>query len=414
MKIWKRYVDSSFVLKMSIGFILGIIVGIIFGEKAGVLDPFGKVFINLLSLVAIPIIFLTVVLAVKNMNLSQLGRMGGKLVIYYAITTAAAVFIGLSLALWINPGADLLLPQITVEQPDTPSFTGVLLQIFPDNLVGAFSSGNVMAILFIAVVIGISISTLKYSDKSKMIAQGELLSNLFNALNEMFFNILRGVLLYAPIGVFAISATSFGNQGFATLVSLLKFAGVFYLGLVILWSVVYTGFLRAFGYSVIRFLKDTKEAYSTAFFTSSSIATLPVAIKSAQKAGVSEVTANLALPLGAVFNSDGGALRMGVSIVFAANITNLNLSLQDLIVIVLIGTLLSIGTAGVPAAGLVTLSAVLTLFDLPLEIVALIAGVDALIGMGGTASNVMGDVVGAAVVDKWEAKRKAKLETNKV
>ena len=131
---------------------------------------------------------------------------------------------------------------------------------------------------------------------------------------------------------------------------------------------------------------------------------MPVAIESARKAGISEKMVNFSLPLGAVFNSDGGALRMGASIVFAANVTGISFSLTDFITIVLIGTLLSIGTAGIPAAGLVTLSVVLTMFDLPLEVVALIAGVDAIIGMAGTASNVVGDVVGAAVVDQSEKK----------
>lgn len=410
MKIWKKYVESSFVLKMSVGFVLGIIVGIIFGEKAGILSPFGTIFINLLSLVAIPIIFLTVVLAVKQMNMSQLGRLGGKLVLYYAITTAFAVLIGITLASLFSPGADLTLPSVTVDAPETPTFLNVILQIVPDNIVATFSAGNVMGILFIAILIGISISSMKYGVDKKMKRHGDMLSDLFNALNEMFFKVLRGILLYAPVGVFAISATSFGGQGFTTLFSLLKFAGVFYLGLAILWVFIYSGFLKLFGYKVLQFFKDTKEAYTTAFFTSSSIATLPIAISSAKKAGISETTANLALPLGAVFNSDGGALRMGVSIIFAANITNLDLSGVDLLVIVLIGTLLSIGTSGVPAAGLVTLSAVLTLFGLPLEIVALIAGVDAILGMGGTASNVMGDIVGAAVVDKWELRKANKIK----
>jgi len=152
------------------------------------------------------------------------------------------------------------------------------------------------------------------------------------------------------------------------------------------------------------FFKSTKDAYTTAFFTSSSIASLPIAIDAAKKAGISERIANFSLPLGAIFNSDGGALRMGVSLVFAANITGLNLSVTDFITIVLIGTLLSVGTAGVPAAGLVTLSAVLSLFNLPLEIVALIAGVDAIIGMGGTASNVIGDIVGSLVIDDKKEK----------
>ena len=229
-----------------------------------------------------------------------------------------------------------------------------------------------------------------------------LLDKMFTALNIMFYKILSGVLLYAPIGIFAISATAFGSQGLETFKALLTFTAVFYLGLLILWVVVYTGFLKLSGTPVVNFFKQTKDAYTTAFFTSSSIASLPIAIEAAKKAGISDKTANFALPLGAVFNSDGGALRMGVSIVFAANITNLNLSVSDFVMIIVIGTLLSIGTSGVPAAGLVTLSAVLTMFGLPLEIVALIAGVDAIIGMGGTASNVVGDIVGAAVVDRTE------------
>lgn len=406
MKIWKKYKDTSFIIKVTTGFLLGIIVGLIFGEQASFLKPLGTLLIHLLSFVAIPVIFLTVVLAVDQMNLSLLGKIGGKLILYYTATTATAVLIGLSLALWINPGTDLSLPNTTVEKPETPQFSDVLLQIVPENIFEAFTKGDLMAIMFIAVVIGMSLSSMKFSKDKQLIEYGELIDKVLHALNKMFYKILDGVLLYVPIGVFAIGASTFGSQGWSTLQSLLKFVGVFYLGIVILWIVVYTFFLKISGYSVIKFFKDTREAYGTAFFTSSSIATLPIAIKSAKKAGVSETTANFALPLGAVFNSDGGALRMGVSIVFAANITNLSLSFSDFFLIVVIGTVLSVGAAGVPAAGLVTLSAVLTVFGLPLEIVALIAGVDALIGMGGTASNVMGDMIGSVVIDKPSHKKR--------
>lgn len=405
MKLWKKYKKTSFVMKMTVGFVLGILVGIFFGQAAEILSPLGTLLINLLSLIAIPVIFLTVVLAVNKMNVAKLGRMGGKLILYYIVTTAAAVLIGLALALWINPGENLSLPDTKVDKPDTPSFSEVLLQIVPKNIFAAFSAGDLMAILFIAVIIGVAISSMRFSNDAKMNEYGNLLDTFFTALNEMFYKILTGILLYAPIGVFAISATAFGSQGWSTLESLLKFTAVFYLGIILLWLFVYTTILKLSGTPVIHFFKQTKEAYTTAFFTSSSIASLPIAISSAKKAGISETTANFALPLGAIFNSDGGALRMGVSLVFAANITNLNLSPTDFLMIVLIGTLLSIGTAGVPAAGLVTLSAVLTMFGLPLEIVALIAGVDVLIGMGGTASNVIGDIIGSAVVDKSERKR---------
>ena len=403
MTVWKKYNDTSLVLKMSLGFLLGIMVAIIFREQAAMLRPLGTVFIRLLSLIATPVIFLTVALAIGRMNVRQMGRFGGKLILYYAATTAMAVCIGVALALFFSPGQHLSLPDTLVQQPHIPHAADILLKIVPDNLFAAFAAGDLMAILFIAIIIGMAISGMTYSPDKTMQDHGLFLERLFNACNELFYKILAGILLYAPIGVFAISAATFGAQGWATLQSLLVFTGTFYLGLVTLWALVYTSFLKLAGFKVLRFFADIKEAYATAFFTSSSLATLPIAIKAAQKAGISEKTANFALPLGAIFNSDGGALRMGVSLVFAANIMGLDLAWTDMLTIVVIGTLLSIGTAGVPAAGLVTLSAVLSLFGLPLEIVALIAGVDAIISMGGTASNVTGDIIGAAVIDEKSA-----------
>ena len=396
---------------MTIGFILGIAVGVIFGPEAEFLKPLGTLLIKLLNLIATPVVFLTVVLAVNQMNPKQLGRTGGKLILYYGATTAAAVLIGLGLALWISPGESLSLPNVVVDKPESPSFSNILLSIVPDNLVTAFSAGNLMAILFLAIIIGFTISGMRFSMDEKMQKYGNSLHYIFDAANELFFRILQGILLYAPIGIFAIGATSFGTQGWDTFKALFKFTAVFYIGIIILWVVVYSGILKLFKISVRKFFANTKEAYTTAFFTSSSIATLPIAIEGAKKAGISEKIVNFSLPLGAVFNSDGGALRMGASIVFAANVSGTHFSPFDFLTIILVGTLLSIGTAGIPAAGLVTLAAVLTMFNLPLEIVALIAGVDAIIGMAGTASNVIGDVVGAAVVDQSEKNQHSKNQT---
>lgn len=395
---------------MTIGFILGILVGFIWGPDAEVFKPLGTLLIKMLSLIATPVVFLTVVLAVIQMNPAQLGRTGGKLILYYALTTAAAVFIGLGLALWINPGESLSLPNVEVDQPETLSLSNVILNIVPDNLFTAFSSGNLMAILFLAIIIGFTLSGMRFSTDEKLQKYGNDLQSLLDAANVLFFRILKGILLYAPIGIFAIGATSFGTQGWDTITSLLKFTAVFYLGVAILWLVVYCGILKIYKIPVRNFFRNTRDAYTSAFFTSSSIATLPIAMENGKKAGISEKMVNFSLPLGAVFNSDGGALRMGASIVFAANIAGVNFSPIDFLTIVFIGTLLSIGTAGIPAAGLVTLAAVLTIFNLPLEIVALIAGVDVLIGMAGTASNVVGDLVGAAVVDQSEKNQQAKTE----
>lgn len=400
LQLWQSYKKVSLVIKMTVGFILGVLLALIIGDKASILKPLGDLLIQLLSLIAIPVIFLTVVLAVNKMNAKTLGKFGGKLMAYYVATTAAAVVIGVSLALLFNPGHALSLPDAQVEQPDIPKVSDILLQIVPSNIFEAFSTGDLMAILFTAVIIGMAISSMLFAKDKKVQDYGQVLDKFFTALNEMFYKILNGILHYAPIGVFAISASTFGVQGWETLKSLLTFTAVFYLGLILMWVIVYFSFLKLSGFKPIQFVVDIKEAILTAFFTSSSIASLPIAIDSAKKAGVSERTANFSMPLGAIFNSDGGALRMGLSLVFAANITGLQLSFMDFMIIVAIGTLLSVGTAGVPAAGLVTLSAVLSIFGLPLEIVALIAGVDAIIGMGGTASNVVGDIIGAAVIDE--------------
>lgn len=395
---------------MTIGFILGILVGVIWGPEAEVFKPLGTLLIKMLSLIATPVVFLTVVLAVIQMNPAQLGRTGGKLILYYAVTTAAAVFIGLGLSLWINPGESLSLPNVEVDQPETLSVSNVILNIVPDNLFTAFSTGNLMSILFLAIIIGFTLSGMRFSTDEKLQKYGNDLQSLLDAANVLFFRILKGILLYAPIGIFGIGATSFGTQGWDTITSLLKFTAVFYLGVAILWLVVYCGILKIYKIPVRNFFRNTRDAYTTAFFTSSSIATLPIAMENGKKAGISEKMVNFSLPLGAVFNSDGGALRMGASIVFAANIAGVNFSPMDYLTIVFIGTLLSIGTAGIPAAGLVTLAAVLTMFNLPLEIVALIAGVDVLLGMAGTASNVVGDLVGAAVVDQSEKNQQVKTE----
>lgn len=159
MKIWEIYRDTSFIIKVTIGFLLGIAAGLIFSQQAAVLKPLGTLLINLLTFVAIPVIFLTVVLAVDQMNPKVLGKMGGKLILYYTVTTAAAVLIGTSLALWFEPGVGLSLPDTQITSPQMPHIADVLLQIVPGNIFEAFTKGNLMAIMFIAVVIELALSS---------------------------------------------------------------------------------------------------------------------------------------------------------------------------------------------------------------------------------------------------------------
>ena len=213
-------------------------------------------------------------------------------------------------------------------------------------------------------------------------------------------------MIYAPIGVLGITANTFGTQGLDTAIALGKFIGTSYLGVIILVGVAFPIMMKLFGIKVIQFYKDIKEAAFTSFVTSSSIGTLPVTIKCAEKAGIGERVAKLTLPIGATVNMNGTAIRFGVAVIFAAEIMGMTLSTPELATIVIIGTMAAIGTAGVPGAGLIGMSIVFTQAGLPIEIVALTAGINILVDMIFTFGNVVGDLVGAKIVDqteKWKA-----------
>lgn len=408
--IWKFYRDKSFILKMSVGFILGAFVGIIFGSSAQVLAPLGDILLRLLNLIVIPIILFTLIAAVNDINPQRIGRVGGKVVIYYILTTSAAIIFGLVLALLVNPGLGLTLPTASVDVPETPSFINTLLQIIPENLFAAFSNADILGIIFIAIITGFAISSMLHSNDEKVRDLGTTLQKVTNAGSEVTFRILNGVLQYAPIGIFAIGASAIGGQGINTFVSLGKLTLVVYLAILVQVILIYILLMRLFKVDIRQFFKNTREAIATAFMTSSSLGTLPLTMKSAKKAKISDDVASFSLPMGATINMDGAAIRLGASVVFAANIVGMDLSFSAILGIIVTGTLASIGTAGVPGAGLIALSIVLTQAGLPIEVVALVAGVDAILGMGATACNVTGDLVGASIVDKSESKAQRKLQ----
>src|SRR5699024_6140756 len=382
--IWKYYRDMSFILKMSLGFLLGITVGIIFGSSAQVLSPLGDLLLRLLNLVVVPLILFTMIQAVKNLNPKKLGRIGGKVFIYYTISTAIAIVFGLIIALLVKPGSGLTIPQTEVDVPESPSFIDTLLEIVPENIFWSLSNADILGVIFLAIIVGFSISSMLHSNDKKVRETGNLLNNITNGGAEVMFRILNGVLLYAPIGIFGIGASSIGGQGLQTLISLGKLTGVVYVAIAAQVIFIYFILLKLFKIQIFQFLKNIKEAIATAFMTQSSLGTLPLTLKSAKKAGISDEVASFSLPLGATVNMDGAAIRLGASVAFAANIVGLDLGFAAILGIVTTGTLASVGTAGVPGAGLIALSIVLTQAGLPIEVVALVAGVDAILGMGAT------------------------------
>lgn|SRR5690625_366578 len=404
LTLWRYYRDLSFILKMSVGFLLGIIVGIAFGSSATILSPLGDLLLRLLNMIVIPIILFTLIEAVNHLNPGRLGRIGGKVFIYYILSTSIAIILGIIIALFIKPGLGLTLPQADVDVPEAPSFINLLVEIVPENIFTALTEGDILAVIFLAIIIGFSISSMLYANEQKIRDLGHFLVNMTNGGREVSFRILNGILQYAPIGIFAIGASSVGEQGLNTLLSLGKLTIVVYLAITAQVILVYFVLLRLFNVRVLTFMKQTREAIVTAFMTTSSLGTLPLTMKSAKEAGINDEVASFSLPLGATVNMDGAAIRLGASVVFAANIMELDLSFVAILGIIVTGTLASVGTAGVPGAGLIALSIVLNQAGLPIEVVALVAGVDAILGMGATACNVIGDLVGAAIVDKSERK----------
>ncbi|KGQ66698.1 dicarboxylate/amino acid:cation symporter [Gallibacterium anatis] len=403
MNLWGWYFKCSFMSKMTVGFVLGILLGVVLGDESQILAPLGKLFLNLLRMIVIPLVVLSLIVAVNHSNPRELGRIGLKIFPFYLIATGVSVVVGILLANITHPGTGLSLPiGAEVHPPKHPNFIDTLVNMVPSNIFHALSSGDILAIVFVSVIVGLAILFLRHEDDIKRQEMGNLIYKIIESGNEVVTKIFAGILQYAPIGVMGITANTIGNQGIDTVIALGKFIGTSYLGVILLIAIVYPFMLKLFSVKVIKFYCDIKEAIFTSFVTSSSLSTLPITIQAAENAGIGERVAKLTLPIGATVNMNGTALRFGVAVIFAAEIMGISLSISDLAMIVIIGTLAAVGTAGVLGAGLIGMSIVFTQAGLPIEIVALTAGINVLVDMIFTCGNVTGDLVGAKIVDQTE------------
>ncbi|WP_298831359.1 dicarboxylate/amino acid:cation symporter [uncultured Planococcus sp.] len=401
---WKRYLDASLIFKITIALILGIAVGLIFGEQAAVLAPLGDLLLNLLTFLIIPLILFTMMVGINQSSIGDLGRMGGKVFIFYALSSAFAIMVGLTVASLFQPGTGMQLQgNETFDVPDNPGIISVLLNIVPSNIFTAFTELNLLGIIFTAFAFGIALSYMRQSSEYESL--GDHLYKTVNALNEVTLLVLKAILQYVPIGIFAIMAETVGSQGFATLLSLGEMVLVLYAALIV-QILLYALVLLLFKVKPGQFFKQARTPMLTAFVTQSSSGTLPLTLTAAKNLGLSKSLYGFSLPLGATINMDGAAIRIAVSAVFAANLVGDPLSLSEMLMVVLVGTLASIGTAGVPGAGIVMIATVFVQLGLPMEAVALLTAIDALVGMGCTALNVTGDLVGSTVIDKNEKKHK--------
>ena len=376
------------------------------------LRPIGALFLRLIRMVIVPLVFASLLVGVASLgDVRKLGRLGGKTLGLYLSTTAIAVTIGLICANIIQPGDFLneadrisLLAQFDSDAgsrmsaaADAPSTVDTVLSIIPTNPAASLTEGDMLQIIFFAIVFGISLTLLGPGQATPVVT-------FFDKVQQAMIILIQLVMELAPFGVAALVAEVIGLSGLSVLQALLAYGLTVVLGLAIHAGLVYGGLVHSLAkISWLTFMRAIRQAQLIAFSTSSSSATLPVSIQCAeQRLGVSNPVASFVLPLGSTVNMDGTALYQGVAAVFIAQVFQLDLSLSAQLTIVLTATMASIGAAGVPGAGIVTLALVLTTLGVPMAGIALILGIDRLLDMCRTAVNVTGDLAVTAVVAKSE------------
>ncbi|MBK5473325.1 MULTISPECIES: dicarboxylate/amino acid:cation symporter [Bacillus] len=365
-------------------------------------NPLGQLFIRLIKMLVVPVVFISIVLGAAGLgDPKQLGRIGLKSISFFLVTTAVAISIAVTFALIIKPGAggNFKTDGLKYEGAKTEtSFVDTLLNIVPDNPAKAMADGNMLQIIAFAALIGLGLAVL-----GKRV-QG--IHSLLEQGNELMMYLVNLVMKLAPIGTFGLLASSVGKMGLAGVAAMFKYMIVVMLVLIIHGVFVYGGLLKVLAKeSIVRFFKHFGPVMAIGFSTSSSNASLPFAMKTAQeKLGVPKAISSFVQPLGATINMDGTAIMQGVATVFIAQVYGVELTVTQLAVVVLTAVLASIGTAGVPGVGLVMLTMVLNQVNLPVEGIALIIGIDRILDMSRTAVNISGDAICAMIVAKSEEK----------
>lgn len=395
-----------------IGMLAGIAVGFIFMKIGGTfttdyLKPFGTIYINLLKFMVVPVVLFSIMSGVISLNdLKKVGSVGIKTFIYYICTTALAVVIGLVVVNCFKGFFPVLDSSVTsglkYEATEAPKIMDVIVNIFPDNLLKPMVDTNMLPVIVIAIFFGAGV--LAAGEKGKMIA------DIVDSMNEVVMKVLMMIIKLTPIGVFCLMADVVAVNGAKVVGSLALVVGVAYIGYILHLVIVYSlsaKFLA--GMSPIKFFKGMAAAMLTAFTTTSSNATLPVNIECCNDMGAEPEISSFVLPLGATINMDGTAIYQAVATVFIACCYGVDLTIGQMAMVVVTATLASIGTAGVSGAGMIMLSMVLLQVGLPVEGIAIIAGVDKLFDMGRTTLNITGDATCVMWLSKVERRNKEKL-----
>ena len=396
-------------VKIFIALVASVIVGLIAGPESlpfikHWIAPIGAIFINLIKMMIVPVVFTSLVVGMTSLgDTHTLGRIGMKTVAIYLVTTAVAIVIGFAVAIIGQPGIGLVMTgDATVTVKEAPSIMQVFVNMVPTNPVESMAKAQILPVIVFALFVGVGILQVG-GEKS------QVLIKFFDAAAEVCYKVIAMIMAISPIGVFALLLPVVAAHGPKVLLPLISVILCMAVGSVIHAVGVYS-MLAKFGgkMSPLTFFAGMSEAMMIAFTTCSSAGTLPVNMKNLQeKLGVSREVTSFVLPLGATINMDGTALYMGVCSLFIANVFGVDLSFGQMVMIVFTGTLASIGTAGVPGAGLIMLAMVLQSVGLPIEGLALVAGIDRILDMFRTCLNITGDGAVAILIDKDEQARQS-------
>ncbi|MCP8615434.1 dicarboxylate/amino acid:cation symporter [Salirhabdus salicampi] len=405
----------SLTKKIIIGLIAGIVAGVILNvavPEAGyeflatyILDPVGKIFINLIKMLVVPVVVVSLILGTAGISdPKKLGRMSVKTIGYFLVTTTIALTLAIATTFIVKPGSgNFQLDGAEFEGQEAPPIVETILNIIPTNPVTAMAEGNMLQIILFSILVGYALAQLgqKADTVLKFVQQS----------NEIIMKLVHVVMKLAPYGAFALIAIAIGGQGLDAIMAMGKYMFVVLFVLFLHAILTYGTAVATLGkMNPIQFFKNFSPAMVVAFSTASSAATLPVSMDMAQtKLKVPKGVSSFVQPLGATINMDGTAIMQGVATVFIAQIYGLDLGLSAILTVILTATLASIGTAGVPGVGLIMLTMVLTSVGLPVEAVALILGVDRLLDMVRTAINITGDASCAVVVAKTEKKHEGEV-----
>lgn len=400
----KKLGSSGFII---IAMFLGILTGAILGEKASIFAPLGDIFLKLITMLIVPLVFFSIISGAASLGKTKsAGKIGILTLAYYLFTSAIAVVIGITSGIIFKPGIGITVPKSLLTDSSTYAAAGkvtgfwdTILGIIPSNPFNSLTTGNILQILVFALFFGICLSTLNEKKQKPLL-------DILETINEVLIKMVGKILLFAPFGVFGLMANSIALFGIDILALVVKLFSVFTLALGLIHFIMIPGLVKVFtGLNPIKFIKTLAPAQILAFSTASSMATLPVNKQCCEKLGVDNATSSFILPLGATINMNGNAMLYGLVSIFFAQMFNIELGTTQYIAIILTSVLGAVGTAGVPGPSLLVV-AVLAAAGIPVIALPLVFGIDRIMDMMRTSTNIFGDASCAVIMDHIIKKEK--------